>query len=134
MKIGFLLCSSPESQDGFSVGRLADGLLSAGHSVSLFLMDDGVYHATRHATGHATRHATGEVIGQAAGAQTGPGYSSMGLSRLLERGARVALCAVTARSRGLGEAELDPRVELSSQYELAQMVREADRFLAFGTA
>ena len=126
MKIGFLLCSSPESQDGFSVGRLADGLLSAGHSVSLFLMDDGVYHATRHATGHAIR--------QADGAQTGPGYSSMGLSRLLERGARVALCAVTARARGLGEAELDPRVELSSQYELAQMVREADRFLAFGTA
>jgi sulfur relay (sulfurtransferase) complex TusBCD TusD component (DsrE family) len=126
MKIGFLLCSSPESQDGFSVGRLADGLLAAGHSVSLFLMDDGVYHATRHATGHAARQATG--------AQAGPGYSSMELSRLLERGAKVALCAVTARARGLGEAELDPRVELSSQYELAQMVREADRFLAFGTA
>jgi sulfur relay (sulfurtransferase) complex TusBCD TusD component (DsrE family) len=126
MKIGFLLCSSPESQDGFSVGRLADGLLAAGHSVSLFLMDDGVYHATRHATGHAARQTTG--------AQAGSGYSSMELSRLLERGAKVALCAVTARARGLGEAELDPRVELSSQYELAQMVREADRFLAFGTA
>jgi sulfur relay (sulfurtransferase) complex TusBCD TusD component (DsrE family) len=117
MKIGFLLCSSPESQDGFTVGRLADGLLSAGHSVSLFLMDDGVYHATRYATG-----------------QAGGAYSTLGLSRLVERGAKVALCAVTARARGLAEAELDPRVELSSQYELSQMVKEADRFLAFGTA
>jgi len=121
MKIGFLLCSSPESQDGFTVGRLADGLLSAGHSVSLFLMDDGVYHATRHATR------------EAAGAQTGGGYSMLGLSRLVERGAKVALCAVTARARGLAEAEFDPRIELSSQYELSQMVKEADRFLAFGT-
>ena len=132
MQVGFLLCSSPEAQDGFTVGKLADGLLSAGHSVSLFLMDDGVYHATRHATGHATRHATGDATGQATGSQAGPGYSSMELSRLLERGAKVALCAVTARARGLGEAELDPRIELSSQYELAQMVKEADRFLAFG--
>ena len=122
MKIGFLLCSSPESQDGFTVGRLADGLLSAGHSVSLFLMDDGVYHATRHAAR------------EAAGAQAGAGYSALGLPRLVERGAKVALCAVTARARGLGEAELDPRVELSSQYELSQMVKEADRFLAFGPA
>jgi sulfur relay (sulfurtransferase) complex TusBCD TusD component (DsrE family) len=121
MKIGFLLCSSPDSQDGFTVGKLADGLLSAGHSVSLFLMDDGVYHATRHATGDAV------------GAQAASGYSTLGLARLVERGAKVALCAVTARSRGLGEAELDPRIELSSQYELSQMVKEADRFLAFGT-
>ncbi len=118
MKIGFLLCSSPESQDGFTVGRLADGLLSAGHSISLFLMDDGVYHATRQSTG----------------AVSGAGYSTLGLSRLVERGAKVALCAVTARARGLGEAELDPRVEISSQYELSQMVKEADRFLAFGEA
>ena len=113
MKIGVLLCSSPESQDGHTIGRLADGLLAAGHSVSLFLMDDGVYHAARTATN---------------------GYSALGLSRLLERGATVALCAVTARARGLGEAELDPRVGLSSQYELAQIVKEADRFLAFGNA
>jgi sulfur relay (sulfurtransferase) complex TusBCD TusD component (DsrE family) len=123
MKVGFLLCSSPESQDGFTVGRLADGLLSAGHSVSLFLMDDGVYHATR----HATRHAAGQAGG------SGAVYSMLGLSGLVERGAKVALCAVTARARGLAEAELDPRVELSSQYELSQMVKEADRFLAFGT-
>jgi len=119
MKVGFLLCSSPESQDGFTVGRLAGGLLSAGHSVSLFLMDDGVYHATRHATGAAV---------------TTPGYSTLGLPRLVEQGAKVALCAVTARARGLGEAELDPSVEISSQYELSQMVKEADRFLAFGDA
>lgn len=122
MKIGFLLCSSPESQDGFTVGRLADGLLTAGHSVSLFLMDDAVYHATRQAGG------------EAAGGQTNTGYSMLGLSRLVERGAKVALCAVTARARGLAEAELDPSVELSSQYELSQMVKETDRFLAFGTA
>jgi sulfur relay (sulfurtransferase) complex TusBCD TusD component (DsrE family) len=122
MKIGVLLCSSPASQDGHTVGRLADGLLAAGHLVSLFLMDDGVYHATR----HATRPATGTA--------GGGGYSALGLSRLLERGATVALCAVTARARGLGEAELDPRVALSSQYELAQIVKEADRFLAFGNA
>ena len=113
MKIAFLLCSSPESQDGFTVGRLASGLLSAGHAVSLFLMDDGVYHAAQ-------------------ASANGGGYSKLELARLIEQGARVALCAITAKARGLGEASLLPKVELSSQYELSQMVKEADRFLAFG--
>jgi sulfur relay (sulfurtransferase) complex TusBCD TusD component (DsrE family) len=115
MKIGVLLCSSPESEDGFTVGQLAGGLLSAGHEVSLFLMDDGVYHAA------------------ASSVQTGGiGYSSLGLPRLIEQGARVSLCAVTAKARGLGEAQLLPKVALSSQYELSHLVKDADRFLAFG--
>lgn len=115
MKIGVLLCSSPESEDGFTVGQLAGGLLSAGHEVSLFLMDDGVYHAAKSTT-----------------SDVGTGYSKLELSRLIEQGARVSLCAVTAKARGLGDAQLLPKVELSSQYELSHLVKDADRFLAFG--
>lgn len=115
MNIGFLVCSSPESQDGFTVGRLAEAFLSTGHRVSLFLMDDGIYHAVNRA-----------------GLPSSGGYSQMGLSRLVEQGARVALCAVTAKARALDAGQLHPGAELSSQYELAQMVKDADRFLAFG--
>ena len=117
MKIGILLCSSPESQDGHTVGRLAEGLLAGGHQLSVFLMDDGVYHAARHA-------------GPAAPGK--PGYSALDLAGLIERGAKVALCAVTAKARGVAESQLYPAVEWSSQYELAQIVKESDRFLAFG--
>ena len=115
MKIGFLLYSSPESADGQTVGQLAERLLSAGHEVSLFLMDDGVYHAV------AAEDSPGA-----------PGASQLGLSRLLEQGARVSLCDVTAGARNLGEGRLLPKVERSSQYELSQIVKESDRFLAFG--
>ncbi|MEW6324366.1 MAG: DsrE family protein [Nitrospirota bacterium] len=110
MNIGFLVCSSPESQDGFTVGRLAGEFLSAGHQVSLFFMDDGVYHAAKGAGSH----------------------SKLALERLVEQGAKAALCAVTAKARALEQAHLYPSVEWSSQYELAQMVKKADRFLAFG--
>jgi sulfur relay (sulfurtransferase) complex TusBCD TusD component (DsrE family) len=48
------------------------------------------------------------------------------------QGAKVSICTVTAKVRGLGRAELQSAVELSSQYELAQIVKESDRFLAFG--
>lgn len=111
MKIGFLLYSSPESADGHTVGQLAVAFLSAGHQVSIFLMDDGVYHAAKSA---------------------GNGYSALGLPQLTEQGARIALCAVTASARGLGEEQLMTRVELSSQYELSHILDESDRFLAFG--
>ena len=97
------------------MNRLAGGLLAMGHTVSLFLMDDGVYHAAKSTC-----------------SKEGSGYSRLGLSQLIEHGARIALCAVTASARGLGEAQLLPKVELSSQYELSHIVKESDRFLAFG--
>lgn len=117
MRVGFLLSSSPESEDGYTVGQLAGKLRLAGHDVSLFLMDDGVYHAATFAD-----------------TDDGTGYSKLEIIRLMDAGVRVALCAVTAKARGLGKEQLTAGVELSSQYELSQMVKDADRFLVFGEA
>lgn len=111
MRIGILLTSSPEHQNTYTVGQLSASFLTAGHTVEIFLMDDGVYHAVKNPSKNRL-------------------FNNM--DQLMAQGAKIYLCAVTADARGLGQEDFLEGVELSSQYELSHMVEEADRFLAFG--
>ncbi len=110
MKIGILMTSSPEHQNAHTVGRLSEGFLEAGHSVTLFLMDDGVYNAVKNDSKNRL-------------------FSN--IEGLMAKGAKVYLCAVTAQARGLGLDHFLTGIELSSQFELSQIVEDSDRFLAF---
>jgi sulfur relay (sulfurtransferase) complex TusBCD TusD component (DsrE family) len=111
MKIGFLLMTSPEHQDGFTVYSLAQEFLDMGVSVEIFLMEDGVYHGVRN-----------------------PSLKKLSPSfpTLLKKGASISVCSFNTEIRGLGEKDLVEGVKLQSQYDLSHLVAACDRFLAFG--
>lgn len=111
MKIGILLTTGIDHENGYLVGRLSEAWLKQGHEVDLFLMGEGVYHA------------------QAFSSPKRP-YAAM--PGLLALGAKVAVCGVTAEARGVSETDLYPGIEIASQYELSRIVDRADRFLTFG--
>ena len=108
MKLCMLLTTSPENQNSETVIKLAQAALEAGHTVELFLMDDGVYNVVK-----------GVKI-------------SVRFAGLMTKGASLALCGHTAEERGVEKEDCLEGVKYAGQYELACMVNEADRFLTFG--
>jgi sulfur relay (sulfurtransferase) complex TusBCD TusD component (DsrE family) len=111
MTVGFLITTSPEHQNSYTVYRLAEAILAEGHRVEIFLMDDGIYNVVRN-----------EVKERL--------FS--GFEPLMDKGARVVICALSAESRGFSEEDLLPGVGPMSQYELSDIVSRSDRFLYFG--
>jgi len=104
------MTSSPEHENTFTVGQLSASFLMAGHGVRIFLMDDGVYNAVKNQSRNRL---------------------FTNLDELIAQGAKIYLCAVTAEARGLAQENFLEGVELSSQFELSQIVEDSDRFLAF---
>jgi sulfur relay (sulfurtransferase) complex TusBCD TusD component (DsrE family) len=83
-------------------------MLNAGHEVEIFIMDDGDYNVV-------SAH------------KIAPEFAE-----LLDKGAKIGLCAHTAEDRGIKESDCIKGVNFAGQYELATLVNEADRFLSFG--
>jgi sulfur relay (sulfurtransferase) complex TusBCD TusD component (DsrE family) len=100
MKIGILLTTPPSHENTHTVIHLTRSALKKGHTVSIFLMSDGVYN---------THHS--EFI------------------KLIEEGAHISLCAYNSEQRCLERVE---GILYGSQYDLASIAHEADRFLTFG--
>ena len=111
MKVGFLLLTSPEHENSYTVGEIASALLDDGHEVEIFLMSDGVYNVVK----------KGSV-----------NQRSIPMGTLMEKGAKLSLCTMTTEARGLAEADLMEGVELASQHQLSKIVANSDRFLTFG--
>lgn len=111
LAVGFLMTTSPEHQNSYTVFRLIEALLAAGHQVSLFLMDDGIYHIVRIEL---------------------PNSPAARLEKLIKEGLSVSLCTQSAEGRGIFEADVLPGIGWLSQHELARIVARSDRFLAFG--
>lgn len=109
MKLGILLTTLPLNQGTRSALKIAEAALRRGITVELFLMGDGIYNVKQ---GEKAR-------------------SAEAISRLISQGAKVALCALNAQQRGVGEEEAIAGVLFGSQYDLALLVAEADRFLSF---
>jgi sulfur relay (sulfurtransferase) complex TusBCD TusD component (DsrE family) len=51
---------------------------------------------------------------------------------LIEKKVNIALCAMSAESRGVKREDLMPGTGYSSQTELSEIVKKCDRFLSFG--
>ncbi|MDC4204410.1 MAG: DsrE family protein [Candidatus Manganitrophus sp.] len=111
LAIGFLMTTSPEHQNRHTVFRLIEELLAAGHRVSLFLMDDGIYHIVRIDL---------------------PNSPSAHLEKLMKEGLAVSLCTQSAEWRGIFEADAVSGIGWLSQHELSRIVASSDRFMAFG--
>jgi sulfur relay (sulfurtransferase) complex TusBCD TusD component (DsrE family) len=112
LNFGILMTTSPEHQNCHTVSRLAEALLSAGHAVTLFLMDDGVYNLV--------------PVPKA-------GSASSLLREVQSKGLKISLCTQSAETRGLSESDCLTGVEWRSQHELSTIVAGADRFLTFGS-
>lgn len=111
LTIGILMTTSPEHQNTHTVCRLAGALLSAGHGVELFLMDDGIYNLVS--------------VPKA-------GSASSLLQKAQNQGMKITLCTQSAENRGISEKECLTGVAWRSQHELSRIVAGSDRFLAFG--
>ena len=110
MKIGFLLTSSPEHQDGYTVFRLSEAFLEMGIEVEIYLMEDGIYHGVKNRSNK----------------KLGPDFSA-----LRAREVPISLCTFNSEVRGVDEKDLLDGVLLRSQYDLSRLVAECDRFLTF---
>ncbi|WP_168059958.1 DsrE family protein [Candidatus Manganitrophus noduliformans] len=111
LAIGFLLTTSPEHQNSHTVFRLIEALLAAGHRVSLFLMDDGIYNIVR---------------------IDSPNSPSAHLEKLIKAGLAVSLCTQSAEGRGIFEADAVSGIGWLSQHALSRIVAGSDRFMSFG--
>lgn len=98
-KLGILLTTSPESENTFTVIKLAEAVVAMGKEVRIFLMCDGVYNINN------------------------PDFTS-----LLDKGVAITLCAHNASERHVEKKE---GINFGSQYDLAYIVNESDRFLSF---
>lgn len=107
MKLNILLTTSPENLNRETVIKLATATIETGHSVNLFLMDDGVYNV---------------VLGNSV---------SPSFLEIMTKGVSISLCAHTAQERGVKKEDCLCNVNFAGQYELSCMVNEADRFLMF---
>jgi sulfur relay (sulfurtransferase) complex TusBCD TusD component (DsrE family) len=112
LTIGILMTTSPEHQNTYTVARLASALLSDGHAVELFLMDDGIYNLIS--------------VPKA-------GSAASLLQTVQNQGMKIVLCTQSAENRGVSEKDCLAGVAWRSQHELSRMVAGSDRFLAFGS-
>ena len=111
VKIGFLLTTSPEHQDGFTVYSMTENFLAMGISVQIYLMEDGVYHGVRNSSSK----------------KLSPDFAA-----LIQKGVPISVCSCNTEVRGLGEKDFLDGLKLQSQYDLSILVSECDRFLTFG--
>lgn len=110
MRLGILLTTSPEHQNSTTAIRVARAALELGHQVELFLMDDGVYSLLNSPENRIAKE----------------------FASLQEQGATLTLCGSNCGPRGATKETLIPGVTVGSQYDHAQILHRADRFLVFG--
>ncbi|HLC43209.1 MAG TPA: DsrE family protein [Methylomirabilota bacterium] len=110
MRFGFLLTSGCESQDVYTVTKLARAALGQGHEVKMFIMGNGVHLLVDH-----PKNAWAE-----------------GWKAFLADGAEIACCGSSCEPRGVVRECLLPGVLFGSQYDHAEIVSWSDRYLVFG--
>ncbi len=102
-KLGILILSEPREADLQTIHGLCREAMEMDIEIEIFLMSDAVYYLL-------DRH----------------------VETLLKKGAKISFCTLNTRER-----EIDSKIpdlsglEASSQYTLACLVEDADRFIAF---
>lgn len=107
---GFILGTSPGTNNAITVERLARAALDDGHRVMIFLFDDGIYNALNCVSNKSTIKA---------------------FHQLLMRGAEIAVCSNMAKARGVTEANAGPGVTYASLVYFSDMISSCDHLLSF---
>jgi sulfur relay (sulfurtransferase) complex TusBCD TusD component (DsrE family) len=101
-KLGLLLSTAPTDTTIETVVRLGEAALRQGTEVYLYLIDEGV-----------------------------KGFKDSRLSRLLDEGVKMSVCAYGCQQHGVSTQHVDSRVSLSGLVVLSGIIDSCDRFLAF---
>ncbi|MEK8089330.1 DsrE family protein [Thermithiobacillus plumbiphilus] len=107
---GFILGTSPGTNNAITVERLARAALDSGHRVMIFLLDDGIYNALHCMSNKST---------------------IKGFQQLIPRGAEIAVCSNMAKARGLVESNASAGVIYASLVYFSEMTSTCDYLLAF---
>lgn len=114
-KLLIILFSSPiQFQNTDTACEFAKAAVKDGHKVSIFCDVDSIYALT-----------ASQILPN----QMTPAKK---LSELIDKGARILACQESARLRGVDLKESFRGVEESSLAELAQLIEESNRVVAFG--
>ena len=113
-KIAILLTEGPWQSENCEIFvRLAEAALEKGHEVVGFFYMDGVYNAIKH--------------------QTFPGGVTPPverMKRLVEKGAKICACGLSANARGLEYGkEYVEGISVGGLPDMAEMISEADAFI-----
>jgi sulfur relay (sulfurtransferase) complex TusBCD TusD component (DsrE family) len=101
-KLGLLLSLPPSHASAYTVQRLTEAALEAGHEVYLYLIDEGVKNI------HS------------------PQYQS-----LVQSGAKVFVCGYGCQQHHVSTTNLDPKVSLCGLVVLSGIIDACDPFLSF---
>ena len=107
---GFVLGTSPGTNNAISVERLARAALDEGHHVKVFLFDDGIYNALN-CISHKSTIRT--------------------FRQLTTRGAEIAVCSNMAKARGVTEDNAGTGVTYASLAYFSDMITRCDHLLSF---
>lgn len=114
-KIAMLLSEGPWQSENCEIfAYLAEAALDKGHEVEGFFYMDGVYNAIKH--------------------QTFPGGMTVPvdrMKRLVEKGAKICACGLSANARGLEYGkEYIEGISVGGLPDMSEMVSEADTFIS----
>ncbi|MFQ6051800.1 MAG: DsrE/DsrF/TusD sulfur relay family protein [Candidatus Hydrothermarchaeota archaeon] len=110
--LGIILYTDPfNSQNSTTVLKLIKSALKKGHSVSLFLMDNGIYNAC------PNLEFTKEKINIP--------------DELSKLNINLVTCGQNVKERGFEEKDLIKNAKYGDMYDLSNIVKEVDRLICF---
>jgi tRNA 2-thiouridine synthesizing protein D len=115
MQVGFLVRTGPyTSQNIDTVYELARRLLNQGHSVALFLYEDGVFNIKKNIQSPQERNIKDRM------------------AELTARGAVLRACGTCSKFRGQGKEDIIENSKLAGLAVLVDFINQSDRFISFG--
>ncbi|MBD3287034.1 sulfurtransferase TusD [candidate division WOR-3 bacterium] len=115
MTVGFMLRTGPyTSQNADTVYNIAKRLLSKGHSIRIYLYEDGVCNVVKQIKSPQERNIRDMM------------------AELVASGVEIKACGTCAKFRGIRKTDIIEGTNLAGMAVLARFARDCDRFLSFG--
>ncbi len=109
-KLGLVVGANPASAKALLAVRLAEAAIADEVSVLIFLISDGLYLALESITNKSLLKRFQALAG---------------------RGAKITLCSVMLKSRGVPERAVNGQIEIGSLLHFVELINECDQVLFF---
>ena len=115
MKVGFLVRTGPYTSENIDTFyEIAKRLVEKGHSVSVFLYEDGVINIDKDIKSPQERNIADRM------------------RELVEKGVEIIVCGTCAKFRGQDRHKIIEKTKHSGMASFVKMLRESDRFISLG--